>query len=74
MELKWTERKGDATAEGGNLIYPELWEIERAGPDSFWTFKNGKPCGVHRSMDEAKARCQALQDEICVATPEGHHL
>lgn len=74
MQLNWTENNGDATAEGGNLIYPELWEIEQAGPDRFWTFKNGKPCGIYHSMDDAKARCQALQNEICGNTPEDSRL
>lgn len=58
MPLDWIEMKGDAIAKQGAHTY----EIEQAGVDIWWAFKDGKPAGTYRSIEAAKSRLEKLAD------------
>ena len=58
MKLEWQEiGKGDFAAEG-NASY----DIEQASNNRWWAFKDDSPVGIYASLDEAKQRCQTLED------------
>jgi len=63
MSLDWIEMNGDATAKRGVHSY----EIEQAGADIWWAFKDGKPAGTYRSIEAAKSRLEQLADQESLA-------
>lgn len=57
MTIKWNERHGDYFSECGR------YEIEQAGENSFWAFSNERPVGTYKTAQEAKNRCQNIDND-----------
>lgn len=51
--LKWECNNHDAKA-----AVTTDYTVERAGPELFWAFADGRPLGTYATQEEAKARCE----------------
>lgn len=59
MELDWIGDPNEPNAETAN---GDTFDIEQAGDDRFWAFKNDAPVGIYETLDEAKTRCENLAE------------
>ena len=57
--------ENEPTAETDNGV---RFDIEQAGENLFWAFKNDRPVGTYETLAEAKARCENLDTTDLVST------